>query len=306
MFAKAGKGSGSPAPVPVPPPPTPAPSWSRPPGRSWVMAMIKSQFYTRKALVWTPGSTNPGAPATCAVSDVGMIGLHIATKVENTPQWVWSTFEHRNNVPDLSSLPAKQPYSFYNQNCKDCTPVNKPPPRPWDPNKPGQPTQIARVTADRRPDHGAEQVLAGGPGLGQSELALAVLRSYQHPMADADVERLQRAVADQPGRQSGAAVSRQHHAGKLHPGQRSQYVVKLHRVPQERRRDDRQVLRLHVHAVDGKSATPATTDQRRRPPWRPARHQPTRNVPMPISRPRSPVPWMRPSRRRLSSPFPRL
>jgi hypothetical protein len=106
----------------------------------------RTRFYTRKALVWTPGSTNPVRPATCAVSDVGMIGLHIATKVKDTPQWVWSTFEHRSNVPDLSSLPAKLPYSFYNQDCKDCTAVNKPPPRPWDPTKPGQPTQIARVT----------------------------------------------------------------------------------------------------------------------------------------------------------------
>jgi hypothetical protein len=106
----------------------------------------KTRFYTRKALVWTPGSTNPARPASCVVSDVGMIGLHIATKVENTPQWVWSTFEHRSNVPDLSSLPAKLPYSFYNQDCKDCTAVNTPPLRPWDPTKPGQPTQITRVT----------------------------------------------------------------------------------------------------------------------------------------------------------------
>ena len=67
----------------------------------------KTRFYTRKALVWTPGSTNPARPASCAVSDVGMIGLHIATKVENTPQWVWSTFEHRSNVPDLEQ-PAGQ------------------------------------------------------------------------------------------------------------------------------------------------------------------------------------------------------
>ena len=108
----------------------------------------KTRFYTRKALVWTPGTTNttPQVPATCAVSDVGMIGLHIATKVQNNSQWVWSTFEHKGNVPDLDSLPAKQPYSFYNQDCKDCTPVNQPPPRPWDPTKPGKPTQIARVT----------------------------------------------------------------------------------------------------------------------------------------------------------------
>lgn len=110
-------------------------------------------FYTRKALVWTPALADPAdpakpvTPATCMVSDVGMIGLHIATKVKNTSQWVWSTFEHKGNVPDLDGLPAKQPYSFYNRDCKGCTPVNQPPPRPWDPNKPGQPTQIARVTA---------------------------------------------------------------------------------------------------------------------------------------------------------------
>jgi hypothetical protein len=108
----------------------------------------KTRFYTRKALVWTPGTTNttPQVPATCAVSDVGMIGLHIATKVQNNSQWVWSTFEHKGNVPDLDNLPAQQPYSFYNQDCKDCTPVNQPPPRPWDPTKPGKPTLIARVT----------------------------------------------------------------------------------------------------------------------------------------------------------------
>jgi hypothetical protein len=105
-----------------------------------------SQFYTRKALVWTPATESPKAPASCKVADVGMIGLHIATKVENTPQWVWSTFEHRSNLPDANSLPTKQPYSFYNQNCENCTPVNQPPPRPWNPNGVGQPTQITRVT----------------------------------------------------------------------------------------------------------------------------------------------------------------
>ena len=105
-----------------------------------------SQFYSRKALVWTPASKSPPRPASCAVSNVGLIGLHIATKVENTPQWVWSTFEHQSNVPNLDQLPTDHPYSFYNKDCKDCTPVNQPPPRPWDPTKPGQPTQVARVT----------------------------------------------------------------------------------------------------------------------------------------------------------------
>ena len=151
-----------------------------------------------------------------------------------------------------SSLPAKQPYSFYNQDCKDCTPVNKPPPRPWDPTKPGQPTQIARVTPIDAPTMALNKSWQAALACGQSGLALAVLRSYQHPVADADVERLQRAV----GRPARPAIRRRSFSPTppwkaTSRATRSQRVVKLHRVPQERRRDDRQVLRLHVHAVDG-------------------------------------------------------
>ena len=50
---------------------------------------------------------------------VGLVGLHIVHKTFWAPQWVWSTFEHIDNVPSLgdpekSADKGKTPYSFYN------------------------------------------------------------------------------------------------------------------------------------------------------------------------------------------------
>lgn len=49
--------------------------------------------------------------------DVGLVGLHIAHKVKNFPQWIWSTFEHINNAPIDGQVDPNIKYSFYNQNC---------------------------------------------------------------------------------------------------------------------------------------------------------------------------------------------
>lgn len=50
-------------------------------------------YHTRLALVMDPVSK------TCNVKTVGLVGLHIVQKTDSRPQWIWSTFEHVNNVP---------------------------------------------------------------------------------------------------------------------------------------------------------------------------------------------------------------
>lgn len=54
---------------------------------------------------------------------VALVGLHILHKTQNQPTWVWATFEHIDNVPDVANAPTPTyGYNFYNANCTP-TPV---------------------------------------------------------------------------------------------------------------------------------------------------------------------------------------
>lgn len=49
----------------------------------------------------------------CRRARVGLVGLHIVYKTPSRPQWIWATFEHVDNVPDMNS-PRGRSYTFYN------------------------------------------------------------------------------------------------------------------------------------------------------------------------------------------------
>jgi hypothetical protein len=55
-------------------------------------ALVK-RIYTRPALVKRP------AGGGCTTLTMGLIGLHIAQKTASRPQWIWSSFEHKDAVP---------------------------------------------------------------------------------------------------------------------------------------------------------------------------------------------------------------
>ena len=82
----------------------------------------EADYYTRT--VWIYDAEEP----TCRPLEVGLIGLHISAKTFWAPQWVWATFEHRNNAPRATLIadgsapviPAGD-YLFYDPEC---------PPRP--------------------------------------------------------------------------------------------------------------------------------------------------------------------------------
>jgi len=84
-----------------------------------------------------PGDTKAKRP--CLAETLGLIGFHAVHKTVGRPQWIWTSFEHRKNVPDRDEVAAKAfegPYSFFKINCKldDC-PVNATPPRQfWQPD----------------------------------------------------------------------------------------------------------------------------------------------------------------------------
>lgn len=104
-----------------------------------------SRFHTIQALVYTNPGEHEGVQAACKLQTVGLVGLHIAHKTAAEPQWIWSTFEHVDNVPTQGEDASKPHYNFYNKNCSGSCAVNEPPARPWNPNNPHTPpSQIVR------------------------------------------------------------------------------------------------------------------------------------------------------------------
>lgn len=104
------------------------------------------RFHTVRALLYTPPSQNPPIAEECEIAAVGLVGLHIAHKTSDSPQWIWSTFEQVDNCPTDGEAAAAA-YSFYNKQTPTA-PVNTPPPRPWDPSviePPDRRPQIVRM-----------------------------------------------------------------------------------------------------------------------------------------------------------------
>lgn len=112
----------------------------------------RSRFHLVDALAYNPPSKDPAVVESCAAVTLGLVGWHVAHKTDDAPQWIWSTFEHVDNVPDAGALTAGRVaghYSFFNPGCNgECT-TNQPPPRPWNPDvQPfanGFTSQITRV-----------------------------------------------------------------------------------------------------------------------------------------------------------------
>lgn len=106
-----------------------------------------SKFYTTYALVYDNPAEEAGVKPSCVLTQVGLVGFHIAHKTTAEPQWIWSTFEHVSNVPTAGQKPTLSAYNFFDPSCKDCK-VNEPPARPWNPGNPHtKPSQVQRVIA---------------------------------------------------------------------------------------------------------------------------------------------------------------
>jgi hypothetical protein len=95
-------------------------------------------FHMVKALVLMPPG-DPKAKRPCLPETLGLIGFHAVHKTVGRPQWIWTSFEHKRNVPDRNEVAAKNfdgPYNFFSVNCRaDCPEVNATPPRQfWQPD----------------------------------------------------------------------------------------------------------------------------------------------------------------------------
>jgi hypothetical protein len=71
------------------------------------MPAAQSRYYLVDAMVLDP-MTN-----TCKIQKMGLVGLHIVQKTSRRPQWVWSSFEQVDNVPEPgTTLSMGRRFSF--------------------------------------------------------------------------------------------------------------------------------------------------------------------------------------------------
>ncbi len=61
-----------------------------------------SRYHLEDLLVYTPAYRNSDGVASCELRTMAMVGMHVAHKTFNQPNWIWSTFEHDLNAPDCT------------------------------------------------------------------------------------------------------------------------------------------------------------------------------------------------------------
>ncbi len=92
------------------------------------------RFYVAAACVCDGGVNGPAV--NCRERRMALVGMHIAQRTPSAPQWIWSTFEHRDNVPGSG---GRAPFSFFDPSCRDCKPNQQ--------TVAGTPAQLSRVWA---------------------------------------------------------------------------------------------------------------------------------------------------------------
>ena len=88
-----------------------------------------SKYYTQNAKISVSSEQSTSGEAFSFDCTIGLIGLHILRKTQKFENWIWSTFEHIDNVPNdvqQAQTDRETNWSFYNPECLNC-PVNKPP-----------------------------------------------------------------------------------------------------------------------------------------------------------------------------------
>jgi hypothetical protein len=69
----------------------------------------RERYYVTKAFVFDPEATTNTGSVACSEQDVALVGFHIVIKTPARPQWIWTTFEHVDNVPPAGTGDAREP-----------------------------------------------------------------------------------------------------------------------------------------------------------------------------------------------------
>jgi len=118
------------------------------------------RYYTRMAKVMDP------VTGACTDMRVGLVGLHIVQKTSSRPQWIWSSFEHVDNVPPAAQG-APTPLSFaFNDGTGGAMPATDPnggfPPNDWSNPKVYNVTRVKPIHPSTQTTNAAYQQALGG------------------------------------------------------------------------------------------------------------------------------------------------
>jgi hypothetical protein len=102
----------------------------------WKISPKDEQYHMIDALLYRPKQHREEA---CRAVKLGLIGFHVGHKTDTRQQWIWTTFEHKLNVPTQQNVDTKQfpqsAYSFYQIGCDESQcPTNQTPEGSWDPD----------------------------------------------------------------------------------------------------------------------------------------------------------------------------
>jgi hypothetical protein len=104
------------------PPVVPSPIGAMTLKSSWIdMTNIARPERFHKRTAWVKNL----ATGVCEKKTVGLVGLHIVQKTPNRPQWIWSTFEQVDNVPEPGSpFDPNNKFNFNNNDPHSPVPTN--------------------------------------------------------------------------------------------------------------------------------------------------------------------------------------
>ncbi|WP_340065771.1 hypothetical protein [Ascidiimonas aurantiaca] len=88
-----------------------------------------SRYYHQKSIIYVSADNSATGKAFTVEATLGLVGIHIIRKISQFDEWIWSTFEHIDNVPDnvqQAQTDQETQWSFYNPDCLNCKP-NTPP-----------------------------------------------------------------------------------------------------------------------------------------------------------------------------------
>ncbi|MBV8140656.1 MAG: hypothetical protein JOZ60_01255 [Verrucomicrobia bacterium] len=84
----------------------------------------QGRYYMVDAMVLDPVSGK------CKMQKMGLVGLHIVQKTPKRPQWVWSSFEQIDNVPEPGTTPTNGRHYSFNDPSRTQSPDPSTAPRP--------------------------------------------------------------------------------------------------------------------------------------------------------------------------------
>jgi hypothetical protein len=109
------------------------------------LPVAQGRYYLVDAMVLDPVTNK------CKMQKMGLVGLHIVQKTRLRPQWVWSSFEHIDNVPEPGTKPAPgRRFSFNDPSKPQVLDPSTPPPPISKGNPPLENPRVMQVIRSKK------------------------------------------------------------------------------------------------------------------------------------------------------------